>query len=127
MTTPLWCLGIVALLPYLMASVAGYYKSQQLGPYDNESPRDQATQLTGAGARAVWAQANAWEGVAVFTVAVVLNQLKGDADPERSAMLAQLFVVCRVLHGGFYVANLDKLRSLVFTLSFIAAIMLVLA
>jgi uncharacterized MAPEG superfamily protein len=121
MTTPLWCLGIVVLLPYLIAPITGYFKARQLGTYDNASPRAQAAELGGPGARSVWAQANAWEAVALFTVVVLVNQLKGDADPARSALWAQLFVVCRVLHAGLYIANLDTLRSLVFLVSAVAA------
>jgi uncharacterized MAPEG superfamily protein len=127
MTTPFWCLGIVVVLPYLIAPITGYFKAQQLGTYDNASPRAQATELGGTGARSVWAQANAWEAVAVFSIAVFVNHLKGDADPARSALYAQVFVACRLLHSAFYMADLDKLRTVVFLVSMAAAAGLFLA
>lgn len=113
MTTPLWCLFIVALMPYPLAFLGAYFKRTQLGSVDNKQPRDQSLQLQGPGARTVAAQSNAWEALAIFTVAVAIAHLAG-ADPESSATAAMLFVVARVLHAVFYVANLDILRSLAF-------------
>lgn len=124
MTVPFLCLFIVVVLPYLLAPVAGYFKTKQLESYDNKEPRTQAAALSGAGARSVAAQENAWEAVAVFTAAVTVNHLKGDADPGTSAMLAQGFVAARVLHGVLYVANLDILRSLVFMAGMVCAVWL---
>jgi uncharacterized MAPEG superfamily protein len=127
MTVPFWCLFVVLIIPYLLAPVAGYFKTKQLGSYDNKAPRTQAAALEGAGARAVAAQANAWEAAAVFTAAVLVNHLKGGADPGTSALLAEGFVLCRVLHAIFYLANLDILRSLIFTAGMVAAVALFLA
>jgi len=124
MTVPFFCLFLTILFPYVFSSAASYFKSQQLGSIDNKQPRDQAAQLTGAGSRAVAAQANAWEAVAVFTAAVTVNHLRPDADPETSAILAQVFVGARVLHGGFYLADIDKLRSLSFLVALGCAIAL---
>jgi len=124
MTVPFWCLLIVILIPYVMSPVSGYFKARQLGSYDNKQPREQASQLTGVGARSVAAQLNAWEATAVFTAAVLVNHVKGSADPDTSAMLAVGFVVCRVVHAIVYLADLDKLRSLVFLVSFAFALAL---
>ena len=113
MTTPLVCLMIVALLPYLCAWTGAYYKVRQFGSLDNKTPRQQTAKLEGAGARVAAAQANAWEALPLFTAAVVASQL-GHAEPGRAAWLSELFVVTRVLHPIFYVSDQDKLRSLVF-------------
>ena len=113
MTTPLVCLMIVAILPYVCSWVAGYFRVRQFGSLDNKTPRAQTARLTGAGARAAAAQANAWEALPFFTAAVVSAQL-GHADPGRAAWLSELFVVTRILHPIFYIADLDALRSLVF-------------
>ncbi|MBM4247508.1 MAG: MAPEG family protein [Deltaproteobacteria bacterium] len=113
MTTPLACLAIVALLPYLCAWTGGYFRMRQFGRIDNKHPRQQAAQLTGAGARIMAAQANAWEALAVFTAAMVIAQLGGQ-DPARAARLAQVFVATRLLHPVLYALDLDVLRSLVF-------------
>ena len=39
MTTPLWCLLIVAAMPYLLAFYGGYQRVQHLGKLDNNYPR----------------------------------------------------------------------------------------
>lgn len=116
MTTPLWCLVIVALLPYVLSFTGGYFRLRQLGGVDNKHPRQQVAKLEGVGARAYAAQANAWEALGFFTAAVVVLHL---ANPEaaRGATAANLslgFLATRVLHPIFYLANQDLLRSLAF-------------
>lgn len=116
MTTPLWCLVIVAFLPYVLAFTGSYFKMKQFGTIDNKNPRAQAARLEGAGARIVAAQSNAWEALAVFTAAVAVLHL---ANPEAArgataANLSMVFVAARLAHPVFYVANIDALRSLVF-------------
>lgn len=113
MTTPFWCLFIALLLPYVLTSVAGYFKVQQFGSVDNKHPRLQSRSLEGAGARAVAAQENLWEAIAVFTAAVLVNHQISD-DPRTSGLLAIAWLVFRVLHAGFYIADVDKGRSAAF-------------
>ena len=87
MTTPFWCLFIGCVIPYVLAPVAGYYKTRQFGTLDNKNPRAQTAALEGTGARAAAAQSNAWEALAIFTVAVLVNHAQG-GDPGTSATLA---------------------------------------
>ena len=117
MTIPFWCLLITAVLPILWSWVSGYHRNKQLGTVDNKQPREQNAQLTGAGARAVAAQSNAWEALAIFTAAVMVSHML-DADAEKAAAASMIFVAARVLHGVFYIANKDVLRSLCFMVSF---------
>jgi uncharacterized MAPEG superfamily protein len=112
-TTPFWCLLVVALLPLVWSSFAIYYRRQQLGTVDNKYPRRQQAQLEGIGARAVGAHQNAWEALALFTPAVVVSHL-ANAPAGTAATLSLVFVAVRALHGCFYLANLDALRSLSF-------------
>lgn len=116
MTTPLWCLILVAIFPYLLAGTGAFLRIRQLGSLDNAEPRIQAEQLTGAAARALHAQANAWEAVAFFGTAVVVSHLAG-ADAEKAAFVAMIYVGARVLHGVFYIANLPTLRTASFLVS----------
>jgi uncharacterized MAPEG superfamily protein len=113
MTTPFWCLFVVALLPYVWSSAAVYYRSQQLGSIDNKYPRRQQAQLEGIGARAMGAHQNAWEALALFTAGVFVSHAAG-APAGTAATLSLVFVAARVVHGVLYLANLDVLRSLVF-------------
>ncbi len=113
MTTPFWCLLVILLIPYVLAGVAGYFKAKQLGTLDNNNPRQQSAALTGAGARVVAAQQNAWEAAAIFTAAVLVAHFAG-ADAQMSATLAMAFVAFRILHALAYVADWATLRSLLF-------------
>lgn len=114
MTTPFWCLLVVAVIPYLLAGVGGYLRVQQLGGLDNNHPRIQALELRGAAARAYAAQQNAWEALALFATAVILAHLTG-ADPGQSATASVAYVVTRVLHPVLYVTDRASLRTAVFT------------
>lgn len=113
MTIPLWCLLIAVVLPHVLAGIGGYHRSRQPGGFDNNNPREQAKTLSGAGARAYAAQQNAWEALAVFSVAVLVAHVRG-ADPQMSAWLALAWVVFRILHAICYLADLATLRSLVY-------------
>ncbi len=124
MTTPLWCLLIAIFIPYALAASSGYFKKQQLGSLDIKEPRVQAAALSGAGGRAVAAQENMWEALVVFTAAVLVNHVKGDADPDSSALAAQIFIVARIAHGGAYIANIAPLRSLSFLVGLVCCIRL---
>lgn len=123
MTIPFWCLLIVLIIPYLLAGVAGYFKTTQLGTLDNNNPRQQSAALTGAGARAFAAQQNAWEAMAVFTAAVLVAHFAG-ADAQMSANLAMAFVAFRLLHAVAYIADWATLRSLLFVGALASAIWL---
>jgi len=117
MTVPFWCLLIAVILPILWSWVSGYYRQKQFGAVDNKNPRVQNAQLTGAGARAVAAQSNAWEALAIFTAATMASQLLG-ADAEKMATASMVFIVARIFHGIFYIADKDILRSLSFLVGF---------
>ena len=109
MTTPLWCLVIVALLPYVLSTAGGYFKMRQFGTIDNKHPRIQAAKLEGVGARMLAAQQNAWEALGFFTAA-----LAEVARSSTAANLSLVFLATRVLHPILYLANLDIARSSVF-------------
>ena len=117
MTTPFWCLLVAVLTPYVLAGTGGYFKGKQLGSVDNHNPRAQSLLLKGPGARAVAAQANAWEALPVFASAVFVAHLAG-ADAGSSASAALLFVAARAAHAGCYLADLATARSLAFLIGF---------
>ncbi|MFO0689698.1 MAG: MAPEG family protein [Myxococcota bacterium] len=113
MTTPFWCVLAVLLLPLFLAFTGGYYRGKAFGTADNHNPRAQAAKLEGAGARAYAAQANAWEAAIVFSATILTTHAAG-LSAEAATPWALGFVACRVLHGVFYLADLDKARSLAF-------------
>jgi uncharacterized MAPEG superfamily protein len=113
MTIVLSCLLIAVLLPYVLTGVGAYHKGRQFGTVDNNNPRAQSAQLTGAGARAVAAQQNAWEALAVFTASLAAAFFAG-VEPAGLAAPALLFVAARIAHAVCYVADLASARSLTF-------------
>ena len=123
MTVPFWCLFIGVLLPFVWAFSRIPFLKQQLGAPDNKQPRAQSAQLTGKGARAVAAQENAWEAITIFAPAVIVNHLAG-GDQGTAPIVCMVWVVARVLHGVFYITDIDAGRSAVFIVSFVCTISL---
>lgn len=116
MTTPLWCLMIGVILPYVWATSSLPFRSKQFGAPDLNEPRVQGDQLTGAGARAVGAQMNAWEAVIVFGAANFAAFAAG-VGPESNWNLAAIgWVVARAIHGASYIAGVTPLRVLTFVI-----------
>lgn len=117
MNTIIGSLLILCILPLSCAWIAGYHRQKQLGRVDNKEPRIQALQLTGAGARAMAAQANSWEALAVFSAAILAIFISG-VPLQSIATWAMAFVVLRIVYIPMYIGNQDKLRSLVFIAGF---------
>ncbi len=111
LSTAYWCVVIAALLPYLWTVVAKTGGEK----FDNSDPRGWlARQNTPRANHANAAQLNAFEAFAPFAVGVVLAQLAG-VEHRTIAMLALVFIVFRLLHGAFYLADKPTLRSLSWT------------
>jgi uncharacterized MAPEG superfamily protein len=110
-------------MPIGVAGIGAYLRQKQLGSLDQHDPRLQATQATGAAARALAAQSNAWEALAYFTPAVVVAHVAGAA-PGGSAVAAVVFVVARILHAIFYIGDRPPLRSLSFLVGLLASLTL---
>ncbi len=108
MSVAYWCILIAAVLPYLWVAVA------KAGPrYDNSNPRAwMANQDNPRAHRAYNAQLNSYEAFAPFAAGVLMAQFAG-VDLQRITWLAIAFVMFRVLHGVFYIANVHAMRSLV--------------
>jgi uncharacterized MAPEG superfamily protein len=116
-TIAYWCVLMVAVMPYLCAILAKWGGAKQRGSYDNAYPRQWLNQLVGWPMRANAAQANCFEAMPFFFVAVLLahqmRALQGTLD-----MMCVLFVVVRLLYVLMYVANMAMLRSLVWLMAF---------
>ena len=115
MTTPFWCILVASLLPYIWSGAAVKARVDQFGQADNRLPRAQQARLEGWGARALGASANGFETFPLFAAAVIVAHIAGAA-ASTSATWSLVFVAARILHGLFYVGDLDKLRSLSFGL-----------
>jgi uncharacterized MAPEG superfamily protein len=113
MNTVIGSLLVLCILPIACSWVGGFYRQKQLGSVDNKEPRAQWQQLSGAGARAVAAQGNSWEALAVFSAAV-LALFIGGVDLGSLSTLVMIFVALRIAYIPAYIGNIDKLRSVLF-------------
>ena len=77
------CLFIGAILPIALSWVGGYFRMQQFGKVDNKNPRAQSAGLEDTGARAVAAQQNAWEALALFTCLLYTSPSPRDRQKSR--------------------------------------------
>jgi uncharacterized MAPEG superfamily protein len=119
MTLPFVCVFVAFLLIYVPRVLVFRAQIRAPGGLDNKHPRDQQARLEGAGRRAHAAHQNAFESFAPFAAAVVVAHLSG-ADPRLSSILALTHVGARTLYPIFYVSNLDKLRTTVWSIGFLA-------
>ena len=110
LATAYWCVLIAALLPYIWIGFAKTGAQK----YNNRNPRAWMAKQDGnyRVQRANAAHLNAFEAFAPFAAGVVMAQLAGVA-AATIAMLALAFIVLRVLHGVFYLADIALARSLV--------------
>lgn len=114
MTTPLLCVTIAFVLIYVPRVFVAIGQSRMPEGMDNKHPRDQQARLTGWAKRAQAAHDNSFESFAPFAAAVFVAHLAG-GDPAVASTLAIAFVALRALYIGVYLANIDKVRSLVWT------------
>ena len=108
---------IAVLMPIVCSWISGYYRHKQFGAVNNKTPRIQAAQLEGAGHRAVAAQQNCWEALAMFSAALLGVQMSGIA-LDSIVTLCVVFIAARVVYIACYLADQDILRSISFLVSF---------
>jgi uncharacterized MAPEG superfamily protein len=108
MTLAIWCVLVAAFLPYVPFGLA----SRKLDPH---APRLNAPQLEGLAARAYGAHLNAFEAFPFFAAAVIVSQVVEGASAT-VGWLALAFVVARIGHIAFYLADRPPLRSACFAL-----------
>jgi len=108
MTIAYWCVLAAILLPYVFAPMG------QLPGITYEGfkePRRRWPTLEGWKARANWAHLNGFEVIPGFAAAVIIAQM-AQVPQATIDMLAMTFIVSRLLHGGFYMANFAVLRTI---------------
>jgi uncharacterized MAPEG superfamily protein len=121
MTIPFVCVFVAAVLIYVPRFFVLAAQARMPEGVDNKDPRGQQARLAGWGKRAQGAHLNAFEAFAPFAAAVFVSHLAG-ANPGRAAALAIAFVALRVTYTALYIANLDRLRSLVWMLGLASVI-----
>lgn len=103
----------------LIAKVPVAIGMAKLGAYDNKHPRAQQAKLEGFAARAYAAHQNCFEAICLFAPSVLLV-LALDEHNVYTVQWCIAFVIFRFLYIGFYWANWDKLRSIVWVLGLLS-------
>ena len=111
MNIPVASLLVAMALPYVWGAVSVPLRLKQFGKLDNDHPREQQAKATGAALRAQGASANAFEALAVYGPAVVIQQLLAPT-AALATTLAIGWMIARTLHGVLYLANISPVRSL---------------
>ena len=123
-TFAFWCLLVAALLPILCAGLAKsgrFSMPRKQGGYDNHLPREWLSRQTDWRARANAAQANSFEALPFFFIAVILAHALG-AVQVRVDILCFLWIVLRVLYVICYVGDMALARAIVWTLALLVNI-----
>jgi uncharacterized MAPEG superfamily protein len=116
MTIAFWCVFVAALLPYVPFGLA----SSKLNP---KLPRLGAGQLEGLPARAHGAHLNAFEAFPPFAAAVIISYVIEGASPTVN-VLAVIWLIARLAHIGFYLADRAPWRSLSFGIGLLMTIVI---
>jgi uncharacterized MAPEG superfamily protein len=116
MTLAFWCVFIAALLPYVPFGLT----ARLLNP---KTPRQGVPNLEGLPARAHGAHLNAFEAFPPFAAAVIISHIVEGASTTVN-WLAVLFIVARLGHMGFYLADRQPLRSASFFVGLIVVIVI---
>jgi uncharacterized MAPEG superfamily protein len=107
MTIALWCILVVALMPYGTVAIAKWRRD-----FDNNHPRDWLGKLEGHRKRAHAAHLNHFESMPGFFAAVIVAQMV-QAPRVWIDALAVAFVICRIIFTWAYIKDKATLRSVV--------------
>ena len=114
-------LGFAALLQVAQFLLMAVLVNIQLGPAYTGGNRDEERRATGMAGRMKRALDNHFEGLLLFTIAVVVVVL-GDASSPFTEKCAWVYLVGRVLYVPAYASGVFLVRSLIWSVSFAATI-----
>ncbi|MCL1463691.1 MAPEG family protein [Argonema galeatum] len=108
----LYCIAIAAVLVYAPFVLVAYARLG-LGKEALAAPRAVFDRLPPYAQRATWAHQNAFEAFMLFAAAALMAYVTG-VDRSVAVGAALAFLVARLLHSVFYIANIPLARSLMF-------------
>ena len=119
MTPELTVLALAGLLQCVQFVLMAIPANLQLGPEYTGGPRDERKEPRGMAGRLWRAMNNHFEALILFTIAVVVVTLGGQATPY-TATCAWVFLGARVLYIPAYASGIPYLRSAVWFAGFLA-------
>ena len=121
MSVALICVVIAFLLNLVSKVPLAVAMQQQAGGYDNRNPRLQQESLVGWGRRALGAHLNGFEAFPAFAIGVLVATVAG-GDSEWTDRLAVVFIAARCVYLPVYLAELHIVRSIAWTVGFVATL-----
>ena len=116
-------LGFAALLQFVQFALMVVPVNMQLGPRYTGGSRDEEKRATGMAGRLKRAMENHFEGLILFTIAVVVVVL-GDASSTTTETCAWIYLAARVLYVPAYASGVFLVRSLIWSVSFAATLVM---
>ena len=128
MTPELTTLALAALLQAVQFALFAVPANIELGTGYTSSARDRAPsrQLSERTARLQRAMNNHFEGLILFTIAVVIVSL-GDKNSSTTAACAWVYLGARILYVPAYYFGLAPWRSLIWFVGFLATMAMIVA
>jgi len=126
MAVELKVLGIAGLLQFLQFVLMAVPVNLQLGTAYTGGNRDEEKRPQGVAGRLKRALDNHFEGLILFTIAVVVVVL-GDASSPVTRTAAWCYLAARVLYVPAYASGVFLVRSLIWTVGFLATLVMLVA
>ena len=127
MPVELKVLGYAALLQFVQFIIMAIPVNWQLGVAYTGGNRDEQKQATGVAGRLKRALDNHFEGLILFTIAVLVVTL-GEASSQLTEYCAWAYLWARILYVPAYASGVYLVRSLIWSVGFVAtAVMLIAA
>lgn len=126
MTPELTVLALAALVQALQFVAFSVAANLQVGPRVAMGPRDNVPPLTGTAGRLQRALTNHFEGLVLFTLAVVVVTAGGQRS-GLTAACAWIYLVARIFYVPAYVLGWVPWRSVIWGVGFGATMLMILA
>ena len=126
MTPELMALTLAALLQVLQFCAYSLASIMQVGVNKAAGPRDKAIVLTGTAGRLQRAMNNHFEGLILFTIAVVVITYTDQSD-SKTMLFAFTYLGARILYVPAYVFGLASWRSLIWFIGLAATVAMLLS
>jgi uncharacterized MAPEG superfamily protein len=126
MTPELMALTLAALLQVLQFCAYSLASIMQVGVNKAAGPRDKAIVLTGTAGRLQRAMNNHFEGLILFSIAVVVITYTDQSD-SKTMLFAFTYLGARILYVPAYVFGLAPWRSLIWFIGLAATVAMLLS
>ena len=126
MTPELYILTLAALLQVVQFVLYSVAANLQVGPKAAAGPRDKKIELTGVAGRLQRALNNHFEGLILFTIAVVVVTLS-DQSTSTTQFCAHAYLIARIFYIPAYAQGLSPWRSVIWFVGFAATVTMLIA